>query len=257
MSSLQQLQKQLQQFLLTAEKGIQTAVSGPDQAFVTERLHIYASAYELRLLGVLKSYFPAFAALADEPLCSELGLQYIKAYPSKYPNARYFGQHLVEFLSAHKVAPQLVQMAKFEWALSLAEDAPDLKLLQTADLANIAEQDWPELRLYLHPSVQFVELDYNIPELWQAIQGQQPLPALIATGRQTWTIWRHELVPYYHVPSDLERWFLAAVVQGKTFGVICEELGQQMPEEQAAQQVVQLVLTCIHNHMLSYSKAQQ
>jgi hypothetical protein len=250
MSSLHELQKQLQYFLLSAQAAVKANILGPNQAFIAERLDIYASGYELRLLGVLASYFPGLASLAGEQLFNELGLEYINSFPSKFTNARYFGQHLVDFLTSQAVSPELLQMAKFEWTLSFVEDAADVKLLSTTDLATIPEEAWPAMQFYLHPSLQFLTLDYNIPDLWQAIQSKQALPKLQHNALQIWTLWRHELVAHYHVHSELERWFLTAIAEGQNFGAICEELGRTMPEEQAAERVVELTLTCINNQML-------
>jgi hypothetical protein len=140
-------------------------------------------------------------------------------------------------------------MAKFEWAIAWAEDATDEVLLEQTDLALIAEEAWPELCFKLHPAVQFTSLNYNIPDIWQAVQAEQPLPELVKNACQTWTIWRYELVSYYHCHNVLELCFLKAVAHNKTFNEICEELSQHLPTEEAAQQAVLLIITFLNNQM--------
>lgn len=252
MSSLRQLQQNMQNFLLTTQPAIYPQIIGSNPNFITERLAIYSDAYLLRLQEILASAFPGVRALAGEELFNSLAESYLTLYPSTYANARYLGKHLAGFLTTnlyHQTQPELAEMAKFEWMIAWAEDAADKDLLVQSDLAEIAEEAWPELCFKLHPSVQFIELTYNIPEIWQAAQAEQPLPETVKKSCQTWTIWRHELVSYYYRHNPLELCFLKAVADGKTFKEICEELSQHLPVEEAAQQAVSLIITFLNNQM--------
>lgn len=252
MSSLRQLQQDMQKFLLTEQSTAYSYILGQNTHFITERLAIYSEAYLLRLQEILASAFPGVRALVGEELFHSLAEAYLALYPSTYANARYLGKHLAAFLTTslhHQTQPELAEMAKFEWALSHAEDAADETLLEQANLAEIAEEVWPELCFKLHPSVQFVELTYNVAEIWQAVQAEKPLPRVVKNPCQTWTIWRHDLTPYYHCHNALELCFLKAVASGKTFNVICEKLSQHLPAQEAAQQAVSLIITFLNNQM--------
>jgi len=248
MKKLHALQQDMQNFLLLNQKAIFPHIQGPNSAFVTERLAIYTDAYHLRLQEILATDFPGLKALAGDELFAEITFEYLKLFPSKYPNARYIGCNLADFLTSYK-RPELVQMAQFEWAIANAEDAADLKLLTQADLAALPETAWPEFCFKLHPAVQWIELQFNIPQIWQAVQAGEKPPHLSKTPATTWTIWRHDLVAYYHPHTPLELCFLRAVSQNKTFAEICSELSEYLPEEEVTQQAVGLIITFLNNQM--------
>ena len=251
MTALRQIQQDMQQYLLSAEQTAQPHVSGPDIDFINLRLSLYSDAYELRLAEILATDFSGVKALVGDDLFEQIASTYIANYPSKYPNARYFGSKFAKFLAEQSSErPELADMATFEWALGQAEDAPDTKLLTQADLAAIPEQAWPELTFQLHPSVQFIELSFNVPAIWQAVLNEMSLPDLQRDNPQTWTIWRHELTAYYHSHSQLELAFLNAVAAGNNFTEICEKLSEHLSADEAVNKVIELLLTFINNQLL-------
>ncbi|MCU7801344.1 MAG: hypothetical protein KZQ70_14740, partial [gamma proteobacterium symbiont of Lucinoma myriamae] len=63
----------------------------------------------------------------------------------------------------------LAEMAQFEWLLREAFDAADKSYLNMEELQKIAPERWPELKFDFHPTVNRVDLRFNIPQLWQAI----------------------------------------------------------------------------------------
>lgn len=250
-TALRQLQQDIQHYLMTAEQSAKSHVAGPDSDFINLRLSLYSDAYALRLVEFLATDFSVVKSMVGEEEFETIALAYIAKYPSTYPNARFFGSHFASFLKEqYKQQPELAKMANFEWALNQAEDAADLKLLTQLDLAAIPEQAWPELVFHLHPSVQFIELDYNIPAIWQAAQHENALPTLVKSSTQLWTIWRHELTAHFHQHNEEELAFLKAVVAQKNFTEICELLANGQNIEQSAELVVGHLLTFINNQML-------
>lgn len=252
MKALRTLQHDLQAYLLAEQALLPKQVTGLNAQFINKRLAIYKEAYHLRLIEILAADFPGVQALMGADLFEQICVEYIAAYPSHEPNPRYYGAQFAGFLNNHACLKQrleLAEMALFEWHLGLAEDAADTALLTLSDLQALPEAAWPELQFNLHPSVHFIKLATNVPQLWQATQAKQNLPALQTTESVMWTIWRHELMAYYHQHTELELCFLEAVRAKKNFAAICELLVQTAESEAAAQLAINFVLTFLNNQM--------
>lgn len=250
MTTLRQIQYDIQRFLLTAEQTAQQHVLGQNTDFINLRLSLYSDAYELRLLDILATDFPGVKALAGDELFEKMALAYIAEHPSAFQNARYFGSHFANYLAEqYQQRPEFAEMAIFEWAIGLAEDAEDKKPLTQADLTEISQQGWPEFKFKLHPSVQFVELSFNIPQIWQMVQKQELLPNLYSANH-LWIIWRHELTAFFHSFDSMETAFLLAIKQGKNFTEICETLCEQFTEADCSTRIPEILGSMIANQML-------
>lgn len=252
MTPLKQLQHDMQRFLLTNQSSARSYITGINDNFITERLAIYSDAYVLRLQEILATDFPGLKALTGDELFESLTQTYLSVYPSTYANARYLGENLAKFLATDKdyqTKLELMEMAQFEWALGMAEDAADANLLTPNDLAEIPEEAWPELTFRLHPSVQFLTLDFNIPALWQAAVSRKKLPKLKSVKSQIWTVWRYNLTAHYHNHNEIELLFLQAVASNKNFAEICEILSDVVSTDETAQQAITLILTFLNNQM--------
>ncbi|MCU7833468.1 MAG: hypothetical protein KZQ56_12985, partial [gamma proteobacterium symbiont of Lucinoma myriamae] len=97
---------------------------------------------------------------------------YLNKKPSQHFSLRYFGHQMSSFLSVtegYKEQTILAEMAQFEWLLREAFDAADKSYLNMEELQKIAPERWPELKFDFHPTVNRVDLRFNIPQLWQAI----------------------------------------------------------------------------------------
>ena len=133
-----------------------------------EHLDIYANAYRYRLIEALQETFPALHTLMGDEDFFGLGMLYLERYPSKHYSLRYFGHQLHQYLrqeQAYKQQEILAQMAEFEWLLRAAFDAADHNALTLESLHNIQAENWPGLNFVFHPSVQRIELSFNVPQL--------------------------------------------------------------------------------------------
>lgn len=252
MNQLRLIQRDIQAALLSNQTVAQVHINGPDTDFIQERLAIYSDGYQLRLCEILAGDFPGVKALLGDKLFEEVCIEYITVNPSQHANARYFGTQFAHFLKNHRVyyqQPELADMAVFEWALGLTEDAADITPLMQADLIAIPENKWPELLFYLHPSVQFIELTTNVPYIWQAIQNKDSLPTLQLTKPDVWTLWRYDLTAHYHSHSEQELSFLNAIKGNKNFAEICDLLADDMAPEDAAQLAINFIITFLNNQM--------
>ena len=240
---LKAMQCDFQQFLLTGNgTAIAERVVETRQLSAIKRLGIYSNAYYLRLLSLLELDYPRFkaylAVTADESLFHALGRAYVKAHPARHFAARLVGRDFSVFLAKHVPGhPQWSEFVDFEWALESALCAPDAPCLRLEDLARLQPEDWPRLKLRLHPSVTTKTLCYNVPYLWQAVRNGKELPSLEGPhSAKLWLVWRKEQQSMFQAcTSTAQTFMLEAIQAGKNFEAICRGLTEWMSEEEATQ----------------------
>jgi hypothetical protein len=222
MSGLAQIQARFQDHLLgrcEAPDDLVRHPAGDDSA--SDRLDIYRNAYAARLVGVLRQDFPGVAALAGEGF-DDLARAYLARHPSTAPAVRQLGRHFAEFLDRRD--PVLAGMARFEWALAAAFDAPDCAPLTFADLAGLPPDAWTDLRLLFVPSLRRLDLDASVPEAWSAVQEGRALPSPGCGAAMPWVVWRRDLTPHFRPLAADEATMLDAARNGAGFGVLCQSL---------------------------------
>jgi len=228
MSTLQDLQADFQSFLLHRREDIRAQVIGTDKVSAEQRLAIYYDAYRLRLLEALDSNYPVLHGWIGDDKFEELGLAYLTAHPSTHFSIRYFGHELARFLAADKTYCDrlfLSEMAQFEWAMTEAFDAPDSTLVRLEDVAAMAPEAWPGLRFQMQDSVRRLNLEWNMPVVWKAIDAEQvPEEPQRNEYPKSWLLWRQDLKTYFRSLSVDEAWALDAARVGSTFAMICEGL---------------------------------
>lgn len=259
MSALAGLQADFQAFLLDGHGRMLGRVAGTAKVSAERRLAIYYDAYRLRLLEALASNYPVLRAWLGEDQFEDIGIAYIAAHPSRHFSIRWFGHRLPEFLATTppwEDKPGVAEMAALEWALSEAFDAQDGAVMRVADMAAIPAGAWPGMRLRLHPSVRRLDLRWNVPLVWKAVNrsldeanssdgcrgkasntpaaDREPrevrpaageIPALTENDHlQAWLVWREDLKTWFRSLSVDEAWALDAAKAGEDFAAICEGL---------------------------------
>ncbi|MBU1190156.1 MAG: DNA-binding domain-containing protein [Gammaproteobacteria bacterium] len=234
--ALHNLQQTFQSHVLHGDASMLDLISSNVLPSPEARLSIYSNAYRLRLLEALATDYPGLHTLAGDDLFEQIGRSYIAAYPSTHYSIRYFGQHLGRFLAEtapYTASPVLAEMARLEWALSLAFDSADDDVLDEAALATLPPESWPGMQLRLHASVQRQNFQWNVAELWTAIDQQRnPEPPQRYLQPQSWLIWRRGYQNYFRRLDDTEAWALDYVQAGNNFAMLCEGLCAYIEPEQ-------------------------
>ena len=235
MSALYELQLQLQDWVLHGREGIRHKVVGTDRVSAATRLKIYSNAYRLRLIEVLQSDYEVLHTLLGDDAFDNLARTYIDQHPSTHPNIRWFGAHMAELLhttAPYDAHPLLAETARFEWALGGAFDAADFPPIDGDAVTRIPPESWPDMQPVLHRSTQRLTLRWNTVEIWKAIQAEetpeQPRPL---DSPASWVIWRKGLQPHFRSLAVDEAWALEAVMEGHTFGQVCEGLYDWIDEQ--------------------------
>src|SRR3979411_1870320 len=102
------------------------------------------------------------ANLLGEADFQTLGAKYVATHESPFFSVRYYGHELADFLAAtpqYSKAPLLAELAQWEWAMAAAFDAADAEPIDSAAFAQVAPEDWAELRFEWSPAGQLVALE--------------------------------------------------------------------------------------------------
>jgi len=239
MSELLELQRSMMQWLQTEEGDIQTKIIGTEKVSADLRLSIYSNAYRYRLIDALSDNYPSVHTLLGDEAFYNNGVNYLAAYPSQHFSVRYFGHRLETFLAKHhKDTAVLAEMARFEWALRDAFDAKDQASLSFEALQDIAPEAWAGLRFTLHSSVARLDMEWNVPQLWSAIEHETgQIPFEQAKYPIPWLIWRKDLKTYYRSLDVDEAWALDVAMQGHSFSDICAGVCEWVDEAYAPERV--------------------
>jgi len=235
-SRLPDIQEAFQRFLLSGDSAIGSQVVGTERVPVETRLGIYGDGYRSRLIEALQATFPVLANLLGETDFQAMATQYVDAHESTFFSIRYYGDQLADFLASdaeYSKAPILAELARWEWAMAAVFDAADAEPLDISAFAQLAPEDWAELRFEWSPAVQIVELEWNVPQLWKAVTEDTDRPDPIPAPTR-YLIWRRELQIYFRPLSDEETSVVAAARAGHSFGELCVLLCEHLDESEAS-----------------------
>ena len=145
------------------------------------------------------------------------------------PSVRWFGARLADFLAGtapYSALSAAAEMARFEWALGEAFDAPDDTPIQAADLMALPPEAWEELRLAPLRSLRQLTLAHEVPQAWQRREEVEPgnLEVTAGAGPTNWVIWRPERTSHFRSLEPDEAAMLAAMIEGQAFPELCESL---------------------------------
>lgn len=237
--SLGDLQRAFQDYLLESGDGFAGSVRDTRKADRITLLGVYRDAYSLRLIEVLTNDFPGLFAMCGTADFDHVARAYIKAHPSHHPSVRWFGESLGDFMAVtppYNKAPAAVEMARFEWALGSAFDAPDAQPITAADLMSLPPEAWATLAFTVVPSLRRLALSFEVPQAWQQRKDIEPgnLEPAPAAGAIPWALWRPERTTHFRSLEADEAVALEALIAGKTFPEICQAIAAHTGEEEQA-----------------------
>lgn len=253
MSKLAQLQADFQNCIIHEDHTMFKAQVVDDEKVGAEkRLRIYANAYRLRIIEALSTAYPKLHVLLGDDMFHATARQYIDQYPSAYRNMRWVGdkmeEHLLNMLPQHPIAAEL---SRFEWALGLAFDAENAPVVTVKDLAAIPPEAWGGLTFVLHPAVQLLDLQWNVIQVWQALDAEEtPVPE---KQDAPCLVWRTDLNSHYRSLGAQEFEALQKIESGASFGDLCENLHVAVGDA-AAQQAAQYLASWLEAGMISQIK---
>lgn len=226
MSELADLQRAFQRGVLQDDPEILHVIAESDSVSAGTRMGIYREAYRLRLVEALGSNYPRLRQLVGEHAFATLAEGYVAAHPSRYASIRWIGEALhSELARSFASKPWLAELARWEWAIAAAFDAPDLQPLTIERMKDFSSEDWPQLRFEFHPSLQRLRMQTNAPALFKALSedGDAPAPST-ARSNAEWIIWRQQITPCYRSLDASEAAALDTLLAQGTFESMCTAL---------------------------------
>lgn len=257
--TLAELQIALQDFLLNKCPYAGELTLATPKFSTKARLDIYHSAYRLRLLDTLRNDYPALAAYLGDEVFINIASDYIAQHPSNHPSLRWLGEKLPAFLHAHAHWKNMIvakELAEFEWAQTMAFDAADAPLATLNDVLRLQPEQWLQLQLAFHPSLQLACSYSNAPELWNSLVKNKTTITIETTHEaKAWLIWRENLQVVYRPLENSEYWALKEFIKQANFSDICNGLCEWFTEEKvpalAAQYLQQWIRGGLVSHILT------
>ena len=108
------------------------------------------------------------------------------------------------------------------------------------DLRAIAASDWPGLRFSLHPSVQILNFEWDIPTAWRAIDSDA-FTAFKHAGKLDVICWRKNMIPQFETLTKSAAQALSSIRKGSSFADVCALLTAYTPSEDTALEVALMV----------------
>jgi hypothetical protein len=169
---------------------------------------------------------------------------------------RPFGHSLAAFLAAtppYSNSPAAIEMARFEWAMGEAFDAPDAEPLAAADVMALPPEAWETLCFSPLPSLRRLTLAHEVPQAWQ--RREEVEPGNLGVGRASepadWIIWRPELETNYRSLEPDEATLLDTMIEGQPFPGLCAAIAPFVGEEQAPARAAGLLRAWIEAGMIA------
>ncbi|GLQ93981.1 DNA-binding domain-containing protein [Dyella acidisoli] len=242
MSTLQAIQQQMQQAVLTAQTSPLSSVRSDAIADVHSRLAVYQHGYRIRLRDALKNEFVGLSSMVSRGFDALLDT-YVETHPSNHFNIRWYGTGLAGFLENKRHdKPQLAEMARLDWAISTAFDATDEPSIDITQLATIPPEAWATLQLVPQGNLQVLSCAYNVDTFRRAADHGTTRPHLrrYAKPRRI-LVWRHAMSIHYRRLEEDESQVLTAVQRGESFATLCAILAEYHGETAAMSRMVALL----------------
>jgi hypothetical protein len=203
-----------------------------------QRIGIYADAYRLRLIECLQDSYSALHTLLGDEEFDRLCRGYIDAHTPHHYSVRWYGDRLADYLgdtAPYCEHPCLAELADFEWKLTEAFDEREVAPVTVEDMAAIPLDQWPRLTFTLHPSLQRLELAWNVATMRSATDAERDPPAPQRGDQPVpWIIWRKQLRQFYRSLAADEAWMLDQAQGGDDFATLCDGLCQWKDESEVA-----------------------
>ena len=230
---LSEWQQAVEAYLLggqaTPPAELRASLIGSPALDVDQGLAIYHNAYRARLQETLRGDYACLHHWLGDEEFAALAAAYLDAHPSRHFSLRWLGESLPAFIEGHLVPEQsapLAELARLEWAFTLAFDAPDGQPLSLQTMAELSAEDWPALSVSLLPSVQWLTCRHNSLAIWRADKAESAFPGSEALARdEVCLIWRQARISRFRCLSAAEAEALDGMAhRGWNFAELCGRL---------------------------------
>jgi hypothetical protein len=173
MSSLRDLQAGFRAALLAADEQRIAPHVVDDGLTASARLAVYRHHVFTTLTAALETTYPVVCRLVDRRFFGWAADRYIRAHPPAGPCLFEYGAEFPAFLAAFEPCahlPWLADLARLEWAMSVARHAADAPPLEPDAWRALDPTALARLTLRFDPSVTLLESAWPVDAIWRANQ---------------------------------------------------------------------------------------
>lgn len=171
--ALPELQSAFADHILGIERRDLAALVAGDSIAAEARLCVYRHHVFHSLTAALAATFPTVQALVGADFFRQLARAFVADNLPTQPVLAEYGADLPAFIATWQPArdlPYLADVARLDWLLNLAYQAPAQPGLDAAQLAAIPANRLPSLSLSLAPGAAVLRSAYPIDRIWRASQ---------------------------------------------------------------------------------------
>lgn len=236
--TLAEVQRRFLAGIIEGDAGAEALIVDDDRVGAQKRLDIYRNNYRSSLTGVLADHFERLHAWLGDEQFDNVADAYVTLSPSATRNLRYYGAGFPDFLAVHYPDDaEMAELARIDWALRAAFDAPDVALLDAAAVGALGDI-WIERRLTLHPSATLLGVRYNVAALWSALDAEEepPEPAELPEPVAL-LVWRNGQQPNFRSISAMEAGALQLLDKGANFTDLSADIIERVGEAAAMEEL--------------------
>lgn len=191
MPKLLELQRAIYRSLVLRDDGLAAPYILADGLPPESRLNIYRNTVIGTLTTALRLSYPAVRLLVGAEFFEGAAARFIEAQPPGSAYLDEYGQEFPKFLASFPPATTLAYLpgvARLEWALNRALQAPDLPGLDVGRLAAVPPADHDRVCFTPHPAVGLVRDNAPVDLIWHAVLDQDD-GAMAAIELRSGPVW--------------------------------------------------------------------
>jgi len=249
---LKQLQQSFYSHLTKLPSNIVNYIESTSGLSAEQRLSIYTSGYRLRLKEAISTDFNCLYSYLGDEMFDNLMDLYIDTYNSNHPSLRYYSQHMTELLKKNEPFSnysELLEIAQIEEAFNDSFDAKNCEPISEDKILQITQQDWPNIQIYYHSSLNLLNLETNAFDIWKSLS-EELTPPKAQLQPCFWVIWRKGLISKYRSISEAEAQTIKSFQNGADFNSICEGLTDYYDLELTAAKAIEFLQGWINDKMV-------
>jgi len=138
-----------------------------------QRWMVYRDSITAAFMNTLETIFPVCKKLVGKQFFVEMSKIAIAEMPSHSPDLNDYGDRLPDFIANFEHAkslPYLADVAHLEWAVHLANNGPDIEVMDYELLTQWVEQKGDQLVFQLPANGSLLQSTYPIDKIWQVNQ---------------------------------------------------------------------------------------
>lgn len=134
------------------------------------RMAVYRNNVAASLIGVLRAHFPVIERIVGAEFFEAAAAAFVRAAPPASPVLAEYGGGFADFLAGFEPAadlPYLPDVARLEWARTVAYNAADDVPIGIERLAAVPADRIGAVQLLLHPATSIVASPWPIVSIWE------------------------------------------------------------------------------------------